>query len=108
LILGEGGPTDYLVRELANLRAKLSASLDAARFEGRPHDDSAHAAALACYSLAGRNEYGTALTEEEVDERETVADKLDRGEVHDVEPAMDRLARRLARKSARAMHRIGL
>ena len=53
LVLGVGEPTDYLVRELTNIRAELNRRLDGARFEGRPHDDSCHATAMACLALAG-------------------------------------------------------
>ncbi len=52
---GEG--TDYLCRELVRLRMKATRALDAARFEGKPHDDSAHALALACRSLTQFREF---------------------------------------------------
>ena len=102
-------PTAYLCRELLSLRMIASRTLETARFSAaRGHDDAAHATALAAWGLGSRWERGTTETSEEVGDRETVADKIDRGEVHDVEPAADRLMRRLARKSARAMHKIGL
>jgi hypothetical protein len=102
-VLGEGEPTNYLVRELTNLRARLSASLDSARFEGKPHDDSAHAAALGCLSLAGRNEWGTTLTDEEVRAREEIADARDSGRVLDCRPGDELLNERLTLRRVRRL-----
>jgi len=74
-VLGEGEPTEYLCRELARLHAVLTPTLDSARFEGKPHDDSAHATALACLGLgkAGR-EYAGTLYERRAEEDAYVAE----------------------------------
>jgi hypothetical protein len=57
LVLGVGEAADYWRRELCNLKATLSASLDSATFSGKPFDDTAHAAALAAFALGGVPSY---------------------------------------------------
>ena len=71
LVLPVGDGTDYLVGELSRIRMEVNRALTGARFEGKPHDDSAHATALAAFGLSMLPESHDGPVDQEPVERPT-------------------------------------